>query len=134
MMSEKPTLVAVLEIGSTRELIQGCEQAGYEMISCTSMRKGLAAIKKHQPAVVVADFIFNSNFPNRISSFETLIAGLQRDCPQARLVAMLFPEDQPHLDSLANQYPLHASLEHPFTTEQVIAALCLEENTQSQPA
>ncbi|HEB58480.1 MAG TPA: hypothetical protein ENJ01_04595 [Gammaproteobacteria bacterium] len=113
-MTNTPSLVAILEAGADPALAPACRAAGYEAIIVSSMRKGLTEIRKRQPQVVVAEFIYNANFPNRISNFETLFAGLQKDCPAAHLVALLYPEDRPQLERLRERFPLHATLTYPL--------------------
>ena len=122
-MSNSPSLVAVLEAGSDPALAPACRAAGYEAVVVSSMRKGLAEIRRRQPRVVVAEFIVNSNFPNRISNFETLFAGLQRDCPAARFVALLYPEDREHLARLQGRYPIHATLTYPLDADALQGVL-----------
>lgn len=109
----RPVMVAVMELGITPHLLAAAETAGLEPVVCARMRKGLAEIRRHRPRVVLAEFVFDNGFPNRISNFETLLAGLQKECPDARLVAVAFPEDRPHLEQLARRHPIHTVLFHP---------------------
>lgn len=122
-MSISPSLVAVLEAGADPALAPACAAAGFEAVVVTRMRKGLAEIRQRQPQVVVAEFIFNSNFPNRISNLETLFAALQRDCPQARFVALLYPEDRDQFERLCDRFPVHAMLTYPLDATSVETAL-----------
>lgn len=123
MPNAQPSLVAILEAGGSPHLVSACKAAGFDVVVCPTMRKGLSSIKRLHPQVVVAEFVFGPIYPTRISNFESLLAGLQRDVPTAKLIAALYAEDEMHLDRVVGNFPLFARLQHPVSQDELVAIL-----------
>jgi len=64
----KPVLLSVVEIGGYPNFSQIYQRAGFDVVIETRMRKAMSTIKKRQPAVIVAEFNFQSDFRDRTSS------------------------------------------------------------------
>jgi len=77
-MTKKPLLLSIVEVGGYPDFSPLYQRLGYDIRVESSMRKVLKLLKKQQPEVVVAEFNFQSDFRDRTSSLETLIAVLQR--------------------------------------------------------
>jgi len=77
-----PLLLSIVEIGGYPNFVPLYEAKGFTVEVVSSMRKATKLLKKVQPTVVVAEFNFQSDFRDRTSSLETLMATLQRfaDC------------------------------------------------------
>lgn len=102
----KPRLLAVMELGACPELVPAARAAGFEVTPCPTMRKALNLLGKVKPDAVAAEFLYGPVYGSRISNFETLMAGLQRHAPAARLIALLERADAGHLDQLAARFPV----------------------------
>jgi hypothetical protein len=69
-MAENKSLLSIIELGGYPDLSSVYKKHGYEPIVVYSMRKALTALKKVKPAVVVAEFNYQSDFRDRTSSLK----------------------------------------------------------------
>lgn len=120
--SARPLLLAVVELGGYPSFAPIYEAAGYEFASVVSVRKALAHIKQRMPAVVVCEFNFQSDFRDRTSSLESLLAVLQRT-PGTRVIVFHEAEHAPQLARLTARFPVHATLAYPIDPDKLRAAL-----------
>lgn len=120
--ADRPLLLAVVELGGYPSFTALYEAAGYEVASVVSVRRALAFIKERMPAVVVCEFNFQSDFRDRTSSLESLLAVLQRH-PGTRVIVFHEAEHAPQLARLTARFPVHATLAYPIDPERLRAAL-----------
>lgn len=92
------------------------------------MRKAAKVLKKQQPQVIVTEFNFQSDFRDRTSSLETLMAVVQR-MPETRVIVFYEKEYLHQFERVASRFPIHAAL--PFPIEQADLEAALQE-LQSQ--
>lgn len=115
-MPKTPTLLSITELGGYPSFTSLYEGAGYAVTTANSMRKAIAALKGMQPDVVVAEFNYQSDFRDRTSSLESLLAVVQRR-PQTRVI-VFYEKDYAHqFDKLRARFPLHATLAYPIQPE-----------------
>jgi DNA-binding NtrC family response regulator len=109
----KRTLLSIIEFGGYPDFKPVYQQAGYEVETVASVRKALAALKKFSPDIIVAEFNFQSDFRDRTSSLESLLAVVQR-LPKTKVI-VFYEKDHAHqLTRLTNQYPIHETLAFPI--------------------
>lgn len=116
-------LLAIVELGGYPNLAPVYRAAGYEVVTATSMRKAVSVLKRRPPAVIVAEFNYQSDFRDRTSNLETLLATRQTRCPEARVLVFYEPQQQGHLDKVLARFPVDHALPFPVTPEQVAAVL-----------
>lgn len=121
MTSEK-VLLAIVELGGYPDFTAVYEQAGYRVITVKSVRKAIQALKQETPQVIVAEFNFQSDFRDRTSSLESLLAVVER-MPGCKMVVFYEQEYQHQLARLCQQHSLHAMLPFPIETKQLAAVL-----------
>lgn len=108
-------LLSIIELGGYPDFKPLYRQAGYEVESVSSVRKALGLLKKLGPDVIVAEFNFQSDFRDRTSSLESLLAVVQRS-PKTKVI-VYYEKDHAHqLDRLQTQFPIHAALAYPIDT------------------
>ena len=78
-MSNKKSLLSIIELGGYPDFGKVYKHYGYELNVVYSMRKALAFLKKAKPEVIVAEFNYQSDFRDRTSSLESLIAVAQQN-------------------------------------------------------
>jgi DNA-binding NtrC family response regulator len=127
-MSERPYLVSIVEMGGYPDFSALYRQAGFEPLTERNMRKALGLIKKKQPRVVVAEFNYQSDFRDRTSSLETLMAVLQR-MPDTRVIVFYEREQAEPYQRVSSRFPVHASLTFPVDESALSAALAELEET-----
>ncbi len=118
----RPTLLSIIELGGYPNFTPLYEQAGYAVESITSVRKALGLLKKHTPDVIVAEFNYQSDFRDRTSSLESLLAVLQRSA-KTRVIVFYEKEHEHQLVRLTSRFPIHDALPFPVDTAKLEASL-----------
>ena len=114
-----PLLLAIIELGGYPNFTPIYERAGYQVQSVNSVRKALALLKQTSPDVIVAEFNFQSDFRDRTSSLESLLAIVQR-LPATKVIVFYEAEQRHQLERLLLQTPVFEALPFPVD-EQALA-------------
>lgn len=122
-MPPRQLLLSIVEIGGYPDFSSTYESLGYEAVMVKSMRKAIAFLKKRQPAVIIAEFNFQSDFRDRTSSLESLLAVVQR-LPETKVIVFFDREYRDQFERLNSRLPVHASLA--FPVEEPALLSCLE--------
>jgi DNA-binding NtrC family response regulator len=117
------TLLAVVEMGGYPNFAPRYQAAGFQVLFANSLRKALSLVKRAPPDVVVAEFNFQSDFRDRTSNLESLLATLQARGPATRVIVFYEPAHLPHLERLRARFPLFAALPFPIDEGQLVDAL-----------
>ncbi len=117
-----PSLLAIIEMGGYPNFIPLYKSMGFSVEVVNSMRKARSALKKQAPDVIVAEYNFQSQFRDRTSNLETLMAVLQKH-GGAKVIAFYEKETQHKLDQLTERFPLHATLTYPVQEGELRSAL-----------
>lgn len=119
----QPTLLSVIELGGYPNFTPVYEAAGYTVTTAVSVRRALSAIKQRAPAAIVAEFNFQSDFRDRTSSLESLLAAVQRN-QDTRVVVFYEKEHAHQLERLKARFPTVHAL--PFPIDEKRLAECLK--------
>jgi DNA-binding NtrC family response regulator len=120
MSTPLPTLLSIVELGGYPNFAPLYERLGCRVVVENSMRKALAAVKQHAPKVVVAEFNFQSDFRDRTSSLESLMAVVQR-LPSTRVIVFYEREYVDQLAKLQANFPLFRVMAYPIVEDQLAA-------------
>ena len=118
----KPVLLSIVELGGYPDYSSLYQKAGYEVVTTDSVRKAVKLIRKHTPAVIVAEFNFQSDFRDRTSSLETVFSSLQ-GVSDTRVIVFYEKEYRHQYERLLNQFNPHESLEFPIDEIRLEQAL-----------
>ena len=121
----KKRLLSIIELGGYPNFTPLYEDLGFEVEIATRMRKALGILKKYQPDVIVTEFNFQSDFRDRTSSLESLLAVVQR-LPATRVVVFYEKEFTPQFDMLRERLPVYRALMFPVE-ESALRACLLEQ-------
>ncbi len=121
-MNGKKTLLAVIEFGGYPDFRALYRQAGFEVVQVVSVRRALAFFKQRMPDVVVAEFNFQSDFRDRTSSLESLLAAVEPH-PGTRVIVFYEPQHAQQLARLQARHKIHAALPYPISAQALAAAL-----------
>lgn len=121
MPESQPLLLSIVEIGGYPDFTALYQQLGFQIEKHTNMRKVLQFLKKNTPQVIVAEFNFQSDFRDRTSSLESMMAVVQR-MPNARVVVFYDKEQAHQLARLTERFPL-ITLAFPITEAALKAAI-----------
>jgi len=111
-------LLAIIELGGYPNLLPLYKKLGFNVEVVNSQRKARTFLKGEVPDVVVAEYIFQSDFRDRTSNLETLMAVLQRH-PQVKVLVFYLPEQAAKLAILEARFPLFAKIAFPVTADKV---------------
>ncbi len=121
-------LLSIVELGGYPDFTPLYEELGYAVAVEKSMRKAISFLKKTKPAVIVAEFNFQSDFRDRTSSLESLLAVVQR-LPEIRVIIFYDLEYLPQFNRLLARLPVHAALPFPVDARQLKTCLTGETAT-----
>ncbi len=119
---EKPVLLSIVEIGGYPDFTQLYESFGYQVVKTETVRKAVKLIRLHKPAVMVAEFNFQSDFRDRTSSLETLLSSTQ-GVTDASMIVFYEQEFAPQYQRFLNSFDVDASLTFPVDEVQLRTAL-----------
>jgi DNA-binding NtrC family response regulator len=121
--SPPKSLLAVVELGGYPDFTPLYRSVGLEVQTANTLRKALALSRKQPPDLVIAEFRYGPTYGSQISNLESLMAGLQRDNPTAKLIVLAELERLEQLDKLRSHYPIFETLVFPIDELKLMAAL-----------
>jgi hypothetical protein len=116
MTKSAPRLLAIVELGGYPNFTGLYQGLGLDAMFVNSQRKAQAYLKKQVPDLVVAEYNFQSDFRDRTSNLETLMAALQR-YPWVQVIVLYQAEQAPKLELLRARFPIAAALPFPVSGE-----------------
>ncbi len=122
-MADRQLLLAITELGGYPDFRDEYEQAGYDLVAVDSMRKAISALKKQSPALIVAEFNFQSDFRDRSSNLESLLATLQGRHDDTRILVFYEQEYIEPFKRLCERWTIDASIAFPIERETLVEAL-----------
>ena len=118
----KPVLLSIIELGGYPNFNALYENLGYEVVVIQQMRKALRFLKNTQPSVIVAEFNFQSDFRDRTSSLESMLASIQR-YQKTRVIVFYEKEYQHQFEKLTQRFNFDAVLPFPISESKLEHAL-----------
>jgi len=120
--TEKPVLLSVIELGGYPNFAPVYEAAGYTVTTAVSVRRALSTIKQRAPDAIVAEFNFQSDFRDRTSSLESLLAAVQRN-KDTRVIVFYEKEHAHQLERLKARFPTVRALAYPIDEKRLAECL-----------
>ena len=114
----RPLLLAIVEIGGYPHFKPLYEQAGFEVIVESRMRKAMSTIKKKKPAVIVAEFNFQSDFRDRTSSLESMMSVVER-MPETRVIVFYEKEYAHQFERLLAVHSFYRTFTFPIPEDEL---------------
>lgn len=114
--------MAITELGGYPDFTPLYQRHGFRVETANSVRNATRQMKKITPRVIVAEFNYQSDFRDRTSSLETLMAVLQR-LPTTRVIVFYEQEYAHQLERLTSRFPVHAALTFPIDVSALEEAL-----------
>jgi CheY-like chemotaxis protein len=121
-MTPAKSLLSIVELGGYPNFSPLYRSLGYTTVVENRMRKAIAFLRHQQPDVIVAEFNFQSDFRDRTSSLESLLAVVQR-LPDTRVVVLYDREYEPQFEKLQARLPVHAALAFPVSEDDLRGCL-----------
>ena len=114
----KPVLLSIIEMGGYPNFKSLYEKAGFEVLVETRMRKAMATIKKRNPAVIVAEFNFQSDFRDRTSSLESMMSVVER-LPDTRVIVFYEKEYSHQFERLLAVHSFYKTFTFPIPEQEL---------------
>ena len=121
-MSTPPSLLMVNAFIGTAGYKQLYQELGYSVVTEWSERKAISLVRKSPPAVIVADFYHQTDFRDRLSNLESLLAAVQ-SAPNTRVLVFYEAAHQAVLDQVSTRLRIDAALVLPVQESQLSATL-----------
>ena len=121
-MKNNKLLLAITELGGYPNFSELYNKCGFEVESVSSMRKALRSLKQKQYDVIVAEFNFQSDFRDRTSNLETLMAVIQQ-LGEVKVIIFYEKEYLHQFEKLRARFSYHAELSYPIDESQLRNAL-----------
>jgi hypothetical protein len=115
-------LLSIVELGGYPNLLPLYQSLGYTVDVVNSQRKARSYLKKNVPDLIVAEYNAQSDFRDRSSNLETLMAILQK-LPQVKLLVFYLPEHGGRFEKFRAAHPVDAAIAYPITQDKVRTAL-----------
>lgn len=117
-----PVLLSILELGGYPDFTKLYQSRGYDVVFMESMRKAIKFIKKNAVDVIVAEFNFQSDFRDRTSQLESLMASIAQK-PQVKVIVFYDKEQYHQLEKVIKRFKIHHSLCYPVNEKGLSQAL-----------
>ena len=87
-----------------------------------SMRKAVKYLKQNKPAIIVAEFNFQSDFRDRSSQLETLMASIAQS-PEIEVIVLFDKEQEKQLERVTSRFEFLALLAYPVGPQAIEEAV-----------
>lgn len=118
-MTAAPVLLSIVELGGYPNFASLYQARGFSVERADSMRKAVKLLKTLQPAVIVAEFNFQTDFRDRTSNLETLMASLSK-MPDTRVIVFFEQDQRLQLERVLALFKIFATLSFPIN-EQILS-------------
>lgn len=98
------------------------QELGYSVVTEWSERKAISLVRKTPPAVIVADFYHQTDFRDRLSNLESLLATAQ-SAPGTRILVFYEAAHQAILDKVSARLRIDAALTLPVQEDRLRTTL-----------
>ena len=123
MMNTAPKkLLTVIEFIEHAQYPAIYKALGFDTAVEWQVRKAVALIRKMKPEVVVADFYFQSDFRDRLSNLESLLAAAQL-LKDIRILVFYEAKNESALDRVRERMRIDAALPMPASEEAIKTVL-----------
>ncbi len=121
-MSTSPTLLMVNAFIGTASYNKLYQELGYSVVAEWSERKAISLVRKTPPAVIVADFFHQTDFRDRLSNLESLLATAQAS-PDTKILVFYEAAHQAALDKVRSRLRIDEALTMPIQEDRLRSIL-----------
>ena len=122
MSSPKKILLAVVEQGGYPDFTRIYEDAGYQVEMLKTTRKAIGFLKKNKVDLLVAEFNFQTDFRDRCSSLESVMASVQHQ-PDLKVIIFIDKSNAQRFEKISSRFSIHHTLSFPIDEEQLREAV-----------
>ena len=122
MIAAPKKLLSVIEFIEHAQYPAIYQALGFDVTTEWQVRKAVSLIRKIKPDVIVADFYFQSDFRDRLSNLESLLAATQL-LKDIRILVFYEPQNESILEKVRQRMHIDSALPMPATDEAIKAVL-----------
>jgi len=126
-MAAKKKLLMIMEQGGYPNFAALYQACGYQVIVEHAMRKAMKTLRAEQPDTIVAEFNYQSDFRDRTSSLESLLATVQKlqqnDTKRIRVVVFFEKQFAQQLEKLRNMFNNFEAIPFPIDEDKLVSIL-----------
>lgn len=116
-------LLSIIELGGYPDFSRLYQSLGYQVTVLHHTRKAMAFVKKNIPDVIVAEFNYQSDFRDRTSTMESLLATVDRiqqsNQKKIKVIVLYDKEYQTQLQKLQAAFSNFEVIDFPVTEEKL---------------
>jgi DNA-binding NtrC family response regulator len=116
-------LLFVNEYGLYPELVRALQSSGYAVTVEHMMRNAIKFIKKQNPEIVVAEFVHESHFRDRVSNLESMLAQIQGKHVNTRTIVIYDEHWQEYLEKVREIFKIDSALKQPVSPDALLAEI-----------
>ena len=123
------TLYSIIESPAHPDLSKFYNRYGFKQLKFNSQRKAISALKKEKPDFVVAEFFYGygNNYAGvNVSNLDVFLHSQRKYAPEAKIIVLAQPREYPHVQKLAELFPLHAVIRLPLREDMMVDALGIQ--------
>ena len=118
------SILFVIELGGFPLTLDDLRQEGHEVEYISNMRKAISLLKKFRPDVMVAEFLYTSQFRDRDSNLDTIMTQIVSHSPHTKVIALVEKEQQIHFERLQSRFDnIRSALYFPFEDADIKQAI-----------
>ena len=109
-------LLSIVEQGGYPDFTPLYETQGYAVTTVTTVRKANAFLKKNSVDALVAEFNFQTDFRDRTSSLESILASVQHQ-QDIKVIILIDKDNTERFKRVSSRFPIHRTLTFPIDEE-----------------
>jgi len=109
-------LLAIVEQGGYPDFTFLYEEQGYAVTTVKTVRKANMFLKNNSVDVLVAEFNFQTDFRDRTSSLESILASVQHQ-QDIKVIILIDKKNTEHFKKVSSRFPIHRKLTFPVDEE-----------------
>jgi hypothetical protein len=126
--SMQPVILSIIELGGYPDFSNLYRSLGFQIVIMPSMRKAIKYLKSNRINIVIAEFNFQSDFRDRSSQLETLMASIAQ-MPDVEVIVFYDLEQSHQLDKVTKYFNFLETLAYPVDEQRLKQVL--EKTTKS---
>jgi len=115
-------LLSVIEQGGYPDFTALYEAQGYKVVVVNSPRKAISFLKKNSIAMLVAEFNFQTDFRDRTSSLESIMASAQHQ-KDIKVIIFIDQNNKERFEKVSSRFVIHRTLTFPIDEAQLKQAV-----------
>jgi DNA-binding NtrC family response regulator len=116
--SIQPVLMSIIELGGYPDFTNLYQSLGFQVVIMPSMRKAIKYIKHNRIDIIVAEFNFQSDFRDRSSQLETLMASIAQ-VPDVEVIVFYDLEQSHQLNKVTGYFNFLEILSYPVDVQRL---------------